>query len=143
MIKIQKFYALAFLALTMIIATSSCAKPQPAGLTDDQVGTVVENILTAINNNDYQKFMQDFSDAMISTFPEAQFTQLRDLLQKASGNYASMGTPTLLNQNGYALYRIPCKFDKEDVIVTVTFTVGGNKVEGLFFDSTNLRSASK
>jgi hypothetical protein len=141
--KVQKFFALAFLALTMVIATSGCAKPQPAGLTDEQVGTVVENILTAINANDYQKFTQDFSDAMKTAFPESQFTQLRNLLQQASGNYVSMGTPTLLNQNGYAVYRIPCKYEKEDVIVTVTFAIGGDKVEGLFFDSTNLRSASK
>jgi hypothetical protein len=141
--KIQKFFEFAFLALTMIIATSGCAKPQPASLTDEQVGTAVENILTAINNNDYQKFTQDFSDQMISAFPEVQFKQTRDLLQQASGNYVSMGIPTLLNQNGYTLYRIPCKYEKEDVIVTITFAIGGDKVEGLFFDSTNLRSASK
>jgi hypothetical protein len=141
--KIQKFFALAFLALILVVATSGCAKPQPAGLTDDQVAAMVGNILQAINANDYQSFSQDFSDAMKSAFPESQFTQLHDLLQKASGNYASMGTPVLLNQNGYALYRIPCKYEKEDVIVTVTFAIGGDKVEGLFFDSTNLRSASK
>jgi hypothetical protein len=141
--KIQKFLALAFLALIMIIATSGCAKPRSASLTDDQVGTMVENILTAINASDYQKFTQNFSDAMISAFPETQFTQMHELLQKASGNYVSMGTPILVNQNGYALYRIPCKYEKEDVIVTVTFAIGGDKVEGLFFDSTNLRSASK
>lgn len=141
--KKQKVIALAFFALTLVFAISACAKPQPAGLTDAQVETVAENILQAINAGDYQKFTQEFSDAMISAFPESQFTQLRDLIQKASGNYISMSTPTLLNQNGYAVYRIPCKYEKEDVMVTITFAVGGDKVDGLFFDSTNLRSANK
>ena len=141
--KIQKTFALILLALTLVLTTSGCAKPQPAGLQDVQVGAAVENILQAINANDSQKFTQDFSDAMKNAFPETEFTKLRDMIQKTSGNYISMGSPTLLNQNGYAIYRFPCKFEKEDVIVTVTFTIGGDKVEGLFFDSTNLRSAGK
>lgn len=141
--KIQTFFVLVFLMLTLILAISGCAKPQPAGLTDAQVGAAVENILKAIDAGDHQKFTQDFSNTMLSAFPESQFTQLRDMIQKTSGNYISMGTPTLLNQNGYAVYRIPCKYEKEDVMVTVTFPIGGMKVDGLFFDSTNLRSASK
>jgi hypothetical protein len=141
--KIQKAFALIFLAWTLIVVTSGCTKPQPAGLNDMQVGAAAENILQAINANDSQKFVQDFSDAMKSAFPETEFTKLRDMIQKTSGNYLSMSSPTLLNQNGYAIYHFPCKFEKEDVIVTVTFTIGGDKVEGLFFDSTNLRSASK
>jgi hypothetical protein len=143
MLKIKKIFVLAFIVLSLVIATSGCAKPQPAGLTDEQVGTMTANILQAIDANDYQKFTQDMSDAMKSAFPEAQFTQLRDLLQTTSGNFVSIGKPTLLNQNGYAIYRFPCKFDKEDVIVTVTFPIGGTKVDGLFFDSTNIRSAGK
>ena len=131
------------IALMLIVIASGCAKPQPASLMDDQVGTVVDNILQAINANNSQKFTQDFSAAMISAFPEEQFTQLRDLLQQDSGNYVSLGTPTLINQNGFAIYRFPCQFEKENVIVTVTFTIGGDEVEGLFFDSTNLRAASK
>ncbi len=141
--KTQKIFALLFLALTLILATSGCAKPQPAGLTDEQVGTMTANILHAIDANDYQKFTQDMSDAMKSAFPELQFTQLRDLLQTNSGNFISIGKPTLLNQNGYAIYRFPCEYEKENVMVTVTFPIGANKVDGLFFDSTNLRAASK
>lgn len=141
--KTQTFVTLAFLALTLVFAVSGCAKPQPAGLTEVQVGSAVENILQSINANDQQKFIQDLSDAMINAFPESEFAKLRDMIQKTSGNYISMGTPTLLNQNGYAVYRFPCKFEKENVIVTVTFPIGGTKVDGLFFDSTNLRSASK
>jgi len=135
--------SLVVLALTLIVATSGCARPQPASLTDAQVGATLTNILQAANANDYESFKQDFSDAMINAFTQEQFTQLRDLLQTASGNFVSTGTPTLLNQNGYAGYRFPCEFEKEDVIATITFIIGGNKVDGLFFDSTNLRAASQ
>jgi Protein of unknown function (DUF3887) len=141
--KVQKTFALTFIALTLVLATSGCAKPQPAGLNDVRVSAMVENILQAINAGNPQNFTQDFSDAMKSAFPETEFNKLRDMIQKTSGTYLSMSSPTLLNQNGYAIYHFPCKFEKEDVIVTVTFTIGGDKVEGLFFDSTNLRSASK
>lgn len=43
----------------------------------------------------------------------------------------------------YAIYRLTCTYDLESVIVTVTFKVDGDKVEGLFFDSTNLRKISQ
>jgi len=104
---------------------------------------VTENILLALNISDYAAFTRDFSADMLAAFTEDQFTQLRDLLQNASGNYLSMHAPGLSNSRGYAIYRFPCKFDHEDVIVTITFSFGGDKVEKLFFDSPNLRNASQ
>lgn len=131
------------LVLIMLVVVSGCAKPQPAGLSDDQVGTMVDNILQAINAGDYQNFKRDFSDAMITAFPETEFTKLHDLIQGTSGNYISLGELTLINQSGYAIYLFQCEYDKENVVVKVVFAIGGDKVDGLFFDSTNLRTASK
>ena len=131
------------LVLIMIVGASACAKPQPAGLSDDQVGTMVDNMLQAINTGDHQEFTRDFSEAMITAFPETEFTKLRDLIQGTSGNYISLGELTLINQGGYAIYLFQCEYDKENVIVKVVFAIGGDKVDGLFFDSTNLRAASK
>jgi hypothetical protein len=78
---------------------------------------------------------------MTAAFTEDQFNQLRDLLQTSSGNYLSIGTPTLSNAQGYVIYQFPCQFDREEVTVTITFAIGGDKVEGLFFTSPNLRSS--
>jgi hypothetical protein len=114
-------------------------QPKPAALSDEQVGQVVENILQALNAGDYPTFTQDFGTAMNTAFIESEFNKLRDLLQNTSGKYVSKTDAKLLNNQGYAVYRFPCKFEKEDVTVTVTFKVGGDKVEGLFFDSTSLR----
>jgi hypothetical protein len=138
----MKMLSLSALVLSMLVL-SACSAPQPAGLTDQQVAGVTENVLKAIDNGDYQKFTQDFSDQMNSAFSQAQFDNLRALLQKASGNYISLGTPGLTNNQGYAVYRIPAKYSNETVYVTITFLVGGQKVEGLWFDSAALRKASQ
>jgi len=136
-------FALAVLAMVMIVSISGCAKPEPAGLTDDQVGKVANNILQAINMGDYQKFIQDFSDEMLAAFGQDQFNEIHDMLQESSGNYVSLGELTMINQKGYTIYLYQCEYGKESVIVKVVFAIGGDKVEGLYFDSTNLRAASK
>jgi hypothetical protein len=136
------------LLIVMIVTTlllASCQPPKPAAISNDQVVQVVENTLSAIDAGDYQKFTQDFSDEMKKVFSEEQFTSLTDLLQNASGNYVSCADsePALSNNQGYAVYRLTCTYALESVIVTITFKVDGDKVEGLFFDSTNLRKVSQ
>ena len=79
---------------------------------------------------------------MLAAFPEDQFTQLRNLLITSSGNFVSTGKLSLANQQDFAIYRIRCTYQQEDVVVTVVFRVDGELVEGLFFDSPNLRSAA-
>lgn len=139
--KSTRFFSIAALAMLVLGALSSCAAPQPAGLSDAQISGVTENVLQALNENDYARFIQDFSDEMKAAFSEAQFIQLRDLLQTTSGSYLSLGEPSLSNAQGYVVYRFPCQFDLEEVIVTITFKIGGEQVEGLFFTSPNLRSS--
>jgi hypothetical protein len=129
------------LALALLLGLNACTPPQPAGLTDDQVRAVAGNLLQAINQNDYAAFLQDLSAEMVAAFPEEQFQQLRELLQKTSGNYLSLGQPTLSNTQGYVIYQFPCQYDLEEVTVTITFKIGGNQVEGLFFTSPNLRNS--
>jgi Protein of unknown function (DUF3887) len=136
-----KMIALSTLALVLLV-TSGCSAPKPAGLTDQQVAGVTENILKALDARDYQSFSRDFSDQMKAAFTQAQIDHLVSLVQTASGSYVSLGTPSLSNNQGYAVYRFPAKYARETVYVTVTFLMGGQKVEGLWFDSVNLRKAS-
>jgi hypothetical protein len=139
--KIHCFFLLS-LAL-MLVVTSGCSTPKPAGLTDAQVTSLTDSVLKALDANDHQKFVQDFSDQMNTAFSQEQFTKLRVLLQTASGKYVSIGTAALTNSQGYATYRFPCSYENETVYVTITFLIGGQKVEGLYFDSVNLRKAPK
>jgi hypothetical protein len=135
--------------LSVVLVTAlflaACQPPKTASLSNDQVVQVVDNTLNAITAGNYQAFTRDFSDEMKNTFTEAQFTSLVDLLGNASGKYVSCADsdPDISNNQGYAVYRLNCTFELERVMVTVTFKVDGDKVEGLFFDSTNLRSASQ
>jgi hypothetical protein len=122
-----------------------CQPPKPATLSNDQVFQVVDNMLKAIDAGDHQSFSQDFSNEMKNAFTEAQFTSLADMLKNASGNYVSCSKsdPDISNSQGYAVYRLNCTYDLESVMVTVTFKVDGDQIEGLIFDSTNLREASQ
>jgi hypothetical protein len=140
--RLTKMIALSSLALVLLMA-SGCSAPKPAGLTDQEVASLTENILKALDAKDYQSFTRDFSGQMNSAFSQTQFEQLASLLETASGSYISLGTPSLSNNQGYAVYRFPAKYARETVYVTITFLVGGQKVEGLWFDSTNLRKASQ
>jgi hypothetical protein len=137
-----RLYSVVSLLVALSMLATGCAAPKPAGLSDQQVTSMTENILQSINANDYQIFVQDFSDQMKTAFTEDQFNQMRDLLT-ASGNYVSQNAPSLSNNQGYAVYRFPCKYENENVYVTITFLIDGHKVEGLFFDSNNLRKASQ
>jgi hypothetical protein len=135
-----------FLTFTLVAALllSGCQAPKPASLSNDQVVGVIVNILTSIDAGDYAGFSRDFSPDMLTAIPEAKFASMVDMLQKASGRYLSCDTtPQLSNNQGYSLYRLSCKFELEPVIVIVTFKIGGAQVEGLFFDSTNLRKVGQ
>ena len=138
----SKFILVIALVSVMITGLSGCAAGK-AGLSDQQVASVTENILKAIDANNYQAFTHDFSAQMKSAFPQEKFTQLRTLLQSTSGTFNYMDVPSLSNNQGYAVYRFPTKYADEAVTVTITFVIGGQEVEGLFFDSVALRKVSQ
>ena len=134
--------------LVTVLATfflAGCQPAKPASLSNEKVEQLVDKILTAIDAGDYPDFTQDFDDAMKIALPEAQFASLRDLLHTTSGQYVSCAgkEPSLTNKQGIAVYRLICTYELESVVVTVTFKIDGDKVEGLFFDSTNLRKTSQ
>ena len=138
-----KLYSAIVLLIALSILATGCAAPKPAALTDEEVLAITENTLTALDANDYAAFVRDYSPDMLAAYTEDKFTQLRDLLQSASGKYVSTGKVSLSNNQGYAVYRIICKYDLEDVVVTIVFKVDGKQIEGLFFDSPNLRTATQ
>ena len=129
--------------LVLLFLATGCAAPSPAGLADEEILSITANILAALDSGDYSGFTRDFSDEMLAAFPEDEFAQLRTLLITSSGNFVSTGKLNLSNQEEFAIYRIRCTYQQEDVVVTVVFRIDGMLVEGLFFDSPNLRSAAK
>jgi len=127
--------------LTLLLA--ACQSASPAALGDDEVLDLTAGILSALNDNDYAAFTPSFSAEMLDAFDESEFTELRGVLQETSGDFVSTGEMNISNKDGYAIYRIICTYEKEDVVVTIIFKIDGSQVEGLFFDSTNLRAVSQ
>jgi hypothetical protein len=140
--KIRSIFLPGLLVVLSLLAVG-CGPASPAALSNDEVLTLTGEILTAMDAGDYAAFSRDFSDEMLDAFTEDQFTQLRDLLQSNSGNFVSTGKLSLSNKQEFALYRIICTYELEDVVVTIVFKVDGTQVDGLFFDSPNLRAASQ
>ena len=138
-----KFLTVSILIVVLLAGLSGCLPAQKAGLSDQQVASVTDNILRALDQNNYPAFIHDFSPQMKSAFPQAKFSQLQTMLYNASGNFLYSNVPSISNNQGYAVYRFPCKYADETVTVTITFVIGGQEVEGLFFDSANLRKASQ
>jgi hypothetical protein len=138
-----KFLTVSALILVLLAGLSGCIPAQKAGLTDQQVASVTENILKAIDKNNYPAFIHDFSPQMKSAFPQAKFTQLQTLLSTSSGKFIYIDAPSISNNQGFVIYRYPTKYAGETVTVTVTFVIGGQEVEGLFFDSAALRKVSQ
>jgi PBP1b-binding outer membrane lipoprotein LpoB len=129
-----------FLSLVILLTlfVTGC-QAEPSALSDEQVVKVTESILNSINDMDYENFTQDFGEEMMAAISEDDFVDMRTMLQSSSGIFIACQQPALMNNAGYAIYRVICEFEQEDVVVTVTFKVDGDKVEGLFFDSPNLR----
>jgi len=133
--------------LTLLIALplllAGCGPAEPSALSDEEVLTLATELLVSVEDNYYDGFINDFSEEMLAAFPEAAFTDLRTTLQFASGSFISADELELTNNQEYAVYRIRCTYSLEDVMVTLVIKIDGTLVEGLFFDSTNLRAASK
>ncbi len=132
----------ACLLIALVMGVSGCAA-KPAGLSDQQVTAMTENILRALDENNYPAFVAKFSEQMNSAFSQEQFTSLRNLLQESSGKFVAIGKWSLSNRQGFVNYRIPCEYELENIVVTITFKIGGSQIEGLYFTSPNLRKISQ
>ncbi len=139
MFKTRLSLIICLLSVLSILVTG-CGPAKPADLTDDEVISLAKNILTALDTDDYAAFSRDFSDEMKKALPEDQFTALADMLHAHSGKFVSAGDLSLSNKQGFAVYQIICKYEHEDVVVTIVFRINGKLVEGLFFDSPYLRA---
>lgn len=134
------------LALILVLLATACGalNPKPAALSNEEVRQLAESSLQALSSGDKEAFIQDFSDQMKAIYTDDQFENLRNLLAENSGAFVSCeGEPQLSNAQGYVRYSFPCKYEQEEVVVTFVFEIDGSLVEGLFFNSANLRKATQ
>lgn len=134
-----------FITIFTLLMLAGCGPAKPSALSNEQVVSLTSEVLTALDTGDYDLFTSQFSPDMLTAFPESDFEDLRNLLQTNSGGFVACSDeePAISNNKGFAIYRLICTYDLEDVAVTIVFKIDGSQVEGLFFDSPNLRAASK
>jgi len=114
---------------TTTTVTTTPAEPAYAG-------ALTENILTAINQDDYTKFSQDLDQAMKDAMPETGFPDLYNFVKSEAGDYISKQYYTTVVEGKYTAVVYIAKYSKKDnVSVTVSFSTvdGRNLVSGLHF----------
>lgn len=143
----EKFFMTVLLVFGLTLL-AGCALNAPAGtasISEQEAREIAEGALAALNAGDYEAFSANFSEVMREAMDEDSFRQLRDTLQETSGTYLSLSGPKLVkastpNAVGYVY---ECEFEKEEVVMTHYYFVGGHQVEGFFLTSPNLRKISQ
>jgi hypothetical protein len=125
--------------LLMTAVISACAKkPEP-----EYAASITEGILVAMNDNDYVKYSEHFSEEMKNALPESVFEQANAEITAKIGKYVSAEYLKLEYQDIYTIVYYKANFTQEPEGVTVKVVFqeidGGIYVAGLWFDSPKLR----
>ncbi|MBM4402115.1 MAG: DUF3887 domain-containing protein [Candidatus Cloacimonetes bacterium] len=141
--------ALVYWALTRMPETEEAPLPMPTEVpeaeTQDTIETetadaVVEALLKSISSKDYEIFSENVTSEVTDQLNSENFGLMSDSIIGTCGHYLSKGEATAsYPQVGFTNFSYPCQFEKEEVILTVSFRTGENKVAGLNFDSEGLR----
>jgi S-ribosylhomocysteine lyase LuxS involved in autoinducer biosynthesis len=136
------------LSLVFLFAGISAGCSKKISETDvSYAGPILDNVLSGINNKDYEKFSKDFSSQMKDALTKEKFNELVSLLESKIGSYKekSFSGAANMKKNNKTLTVIvyKAKYSKEtkDVQITVTFSDNNGKkiIEGLYFNSPNLQ----
>ncbi|MBU2702946.1 hypothetical protein Ga0466249_004081 [Sporomusaceae bacterium BoRhaA] len=135
----------AFLMCLMIF--SVCSAKQPSS-TDVRpfADPMMENILMAMNEDNYPNFSRDFNDEMKIALSEEKYKEKVTPIKEKVGLYIT-NTKEYLGyevKNERVIVRYKAKFtqEPEDVIVKVVFTEQGDKeyISGFWLNSPKLRT---
>ena len=104
---------------------------------------ITENILLAMNEDNYTKYSEHFDQTMKNAMPEAVFNETNAIIKSKIGDYVSKEFWKVESKDQFTIAYYKAKFtqEPEDVIVKVVFQeiVGEMKVSGLWLDSPKLR----
>ena len=104
---------------------------------------IAEQILVAMNEDDYARYSEDFDQTMKNAMTEAVFDETNAAIRSKIGDYVSKEFWKAENKDQYTIVYYNAKFTDEpaDVTVKVVFQEigGGMKVSGLLLNSPELR----
>lgn len=142
---------LGLLVLTLMLAgliLAACgAKPvELTGADQDAVlafsGPITDNLLTALDANDFTAFSKDFGPDMTKALTEDAFTSLYTKVNNGIGTYVSreVKTVALVKDQGYVV-SYTAKYTGDDaVVVTVSFSLEEpHQVIGFWINSKKIK----
>ncbi len=130
--------AIIFICMIGVLVVGCGAKPTEPSY----ASSLTDKVLTAINQDDYASFSQDFTQTMLTSIPEAAFHQLSSQLKGKIGDYVSKQFQSAGVQNGITTVIYKAKYTKANsVTITISFeTVSGKTlVAGLYFNAPELQ----
>jgi hypothetical protein len=132
------------LAITGMI--TACSPSATSSLPEPSYSeAMTENILKAINENDYALFSRDFDQTMKQAMSQQAFDQVKTTLLNKVGAYVSgsleFNQTALQGEYTTVIYTAKFTNEPENVTVTITFRTveENNLVSGLYFNSPKLR----
>lgn len=124
--------------MTVLAACGGASEP-------DYASDIAENILTAINDDNYGQYSEFFTAEMKDKMPEKVVREINSVIKLEIGAYESKEFWKTENAGLYTSVYYKAKFSNEpdDVIVKVVFQKIEGKVyvAGLWLDSPKLRGA--
>lgn len=130
--------------LVNLVVLSGCSAQQPS---PDEVkkfaDPITENVLLAMNEDNYSRFSQDFDEQMKNALHETQYRNTIPAIKAKIGNFISKDLVSVENKDGYTVVTYKAKFSLEpvDVIVRSVFSDknGRKYISGFWLDSPKLR----
>lgn len=135
------------LILLSLLVTACGAKPEElTGADRDAVlqysEAMTDNLLTALDANDFTAFSKDFGPDMTKALTSEAFTTLQTKVKNGVGTYVSreVKTVALIKDKGYAV-SYSAKYTGDDaVVVTVSFSLDEpHQVIGFWMNSKKIK----
>jgi hypothetical protein len=128
-----------FTALLAALFLAACdgGEPPSSMLSEDEALQVAQGLLTGLNEADYDRFSADFSDALAAGIPEDGFLEFQATVQQTSGQWLSIEGISMedASSRGYVTWVVDTDFEKEPVVLELTFPEKGTELEGVMFYS--------
>ncbi len=123
----------AFIFISSCTSTPKSAVVIPNNI-QEITNPLAENLVTALDKQDYEAFQKDMDDVMQKAMTEQAFTEIRRLFWGQYGNYQSLAFAKALDQKGYLGVFYSLTFEKGKVTMNIVLTPNAPyKISGLWF----------
>ncbi|WP_378953031.1 DUF3887 domain-containing protein [Pelosinus sp. sgz500959] len=131
-------------ALILLIILSGCSAQEiPLAEVKQYADPITENILIAMNEDNYSRFSQDFDEQMKNGLDEIKYYNTIPGMKNKIGQYISKELVSVEKKDQFVVVTYKAKFSEEsgDVIVRSVFSDrnGKNYISGFWMDSQKLR----